>query len=91
MKFIVVVEASSPFGLAYAELHHPVQVGQQRHVGVVCTEMDVSNPHYMFLRTEPNSLGAVRQAIHLPHGSVLFAIQYAEGEKPQIGFAPPSA
>lgn len=87
MKFIVVIHRDSHIGQAYAALFPSVKVGDQCHVGLACTEMDVNNPLYMFVRTAPTPQGAIRQGLHLPHGSVLFVVQYAENEKPQIGFA----
>ncbi len=86
MKFLVIVHAQSPLGQAYWDLYPKVRVGPEQHLGIVCTEMDASNPLYMFVRTEPNSQGALRQALHLPHGNVLLVLQYAENETPQIGF-----
>jgi hypothetical protein len=87
MKFIVVIHAHSAVGQAYGHLYPKAKVGEESHVALACTEMDASNLVYMFVRTEPSPQGAVRQALHLPHGSVLFVVQYAEGEKPPLGFA----
>ena len=86
MKFLVVIDALSPFGRAYQDLCPVAKVGTEDHVALPCTEIDLSNPVYMFVRTEPTTQGLVYQALHLPHGNVLFVVQYAEGEKPQLGF-----
>lgn len=86
MKYIVIVHSQSAVGLGYAHLFPQVKVGSETHVGLVCTEMDACNLQYMFVRTEPNSQGAKRQALHLPHGSVLFVVQYAEDEPLPVGF-----
>lgn len=86
MKYIVVINANSAIGRGYANLFPAARVGQEIHVAMTCTEMNADNPHYMFVRTEPTPQGATHQALHLPHGNVLFVIQYSEDEKPPAGF-----
>jgi hypothetical protein len=86
MKFLVVIDRDSPIGQAYDAWLPHVLVGQHRHPAFVCTAMDPSNPWYMFVRTEPTTKHPAHQSIHLPHGSVLFVVQYAEDEQAPFGF-----
>ena len=87
MKYIVVINRNSPVGQAYQHRFPVAKVGDESHVAFCCTEMDASNPHYMFVKTEQTPQGSKRQSLHLPHGSVLFVIQYAETEPMPIGFS----
>ena len=86
MKFMVVIDRHSPVGQTYSEWLPHVRSGETHHPVFLCTEMDASNPWYMFVRTESTKKYTGDQSIHLPHGSVLFVVQYAEGETPPIGF-----
>lgn len=87
MKYIVVIRRDSPVGQAYHHLFPSIQIGDQSHVGLACTEMDASNPVYMFVRTAQTAQGSVDQSLHLPHGNVLFVVQYDQDQKAPVGFA----
>ena len=88
MKYLVVIDANSLIGKAYAPKNLAVAVGPETHVGLHCIAIDLSNPQYIFVQTDPNQPPGIRQSLHLPHGIVVMIAQYEVGDPPAIGFAP---
>ena len=86
MKFIVVIDARSPFGRAFAGVYEAAKVGTETHLALECDQMDASNVHYMYVHTCRTTAGGGNQSLHIPHSAVLFVVQFAEGQTPQIGF-----
>lgn len=83
MKYIVAVHANSAIGYACAEQQLRIRVGVETHVGFECTEIDTSNPTYLYLKTAPNERGGAPQQLQVPHTAVLFIAHYdADGQRP---------
>ena len=83
MNYIVAVHTHSAVGYAYAENQLRIRVGAETHVAFDCSDIDTSNPTYLYLKTLPNARGGSQQQLQLPHSAVLFIAHYeADGERP---------
>lgn len=87
MKYLVVIDRNSAAAQSYGHLFGTVKIGEVRHMGLICTAMDASNPWYMFVKTAETSGYDKRLSLHLPHGNVLYAVEFGEDEKTPIGFS----
>ena len=61
-------------------------MGAETHVGFDCSEIDTSNPTYLYVKTLPNERGGVEQQLQFPHSAVLFIAHYDAGGGPPAGF-----
>jgi len=85
MKYIVAVHAHSAVGYACAPTQLRVRVGVETHVGLDCSEIDTSNPTYLYVKTLPNERGGQAQQLQFPHAAVLFIVHYAgDGPRPEV-------
>ena len=85
MNYIVAVHAHSAIGYACAPTQLRVSVGAETHVGLDCSEIDTSNPVYLYAKTLPNQRGGVEQQLQFPHSAVLFIVHYdANGPRPAV-------
>ena len=87
MKYIVAVHAHSAIGYACAQSQHRIQVGAETHVAFECSEIDTSNPTYLYVKTVPNESGGVVQQLQFPHAAVLFIVHADGSGEPPAGFA----
>jgi hypothetical protein len=86
MRYIVAVHANSAIGYACAQSHGRIQVGAETHVAFECSEIDTSNPSYLYVKTVPNERGGVEQQLQFPHSAVLFIVHAHGSRERLIGF-----
>lgn len=86
MKYLVLIDSRSMFGKAFSDVYESAKIGQETHLQLDCDQIDLSNVHYTYVHTCRTTAGNGNQSLHIPHSAVLFVVQYAEGQKPQIGF-----
>jgi hypothetical protein len=82
MKYVVAIHAHSPVAYAYAGTALRVKVGVETHLGFDCSEIDTSNPTYLYVKTLPNEHGGVQRQLQFPHSAVLFIVHYDDTQRP---------
>jgi hypothetical protein len=89
MRYLVVLDASSAIGAAYASGRHDGMVkggARESNPAIDCYEISLESPVYLLVHRGKSATSEDRQTVLIPHGSVVAIFRYNEGEPRPIGF-----
>lgn len=89
MRYLVVLDTDSPVGAMYAQGSNDGFTQHGNHPVLDCTEIDLDEPNYMYVKRDMSRHGGSYQKAYLPHSSVVVIHPYEDVEKMPVGFLRP--